>query len=221
MGRPDENVVNDAFAACMLEVVLDEDVIRDGDIDASVIQLVLIAECVVEQGVPFSREVLHHASIKSGGVCRPEGHDFERVLSMVWCKEGKFLPIFLFHSDLVVSLLRVDSDKEDSRTANVEDVDCVVASRNRVGEWERYSIQSSVRNTHPPYEIVDVCDLFLMGFRGEDNDAPPWPVTLFDPVVFQEVLDLLHDNLGFVRPVLCLFCTDWLRTAGVDAKFVT
>jgi hypothetical protein len=194
----------------------EEDVVNNNS-TAEVSRVVGVARSIKD--LPFGLENAHHASIESGSVARTERHHAEAPLLVIGCKEGEFLLVAVADCDLMVASLVVEGDKKETTSRVAEVVDSVVAARNRILKRKSNLIQTAIRDTHTPDELVDVYDMFLMGFGSKDDRGTPGTKTFADPAVGFEDFELLHDNLALVRPIMRLLATDGRRGAGVDCEF--
>jgi hypothetical protein len=98
-------------------------------------------------------------------------------------------------------------------------VNRVVAARNGVGEGQGDSIQFPVAHTHPPDEVVDIVNVLLVGFGGEDNDAAPGATARSDPFVIEKDCELFHDDFTFMWAIIGLGAANGLALASVNYKF--
>ena len=77
-------------------------------------------------------------------------------------------------------------------------VDSVVATRDRILRRKSDSVQMTIRDTHTANELVDIHDMFLMGFGCKNDRGAPCAKIFADPAVGFEDFELLHDDLTFV-----------------------
>jgi hypothetical protein len=69
-----------------------------------------------------------------------------------------------------------------------------------------------------PYKVLDVGNVFLVGFGSKDNEGAPWTAAFINPVIVEQGDDVVHDDVGFVRAVVGFWTADWIGGAGVDAE---
>jgi hypothetical protein len=60
-----------------------------------------------------------------------------------------------------------------------------------------------------------------MRLGGKDNLGNPWSMTFLYPTVIQQILDLLHDDLGLVISVRLVYALHRFGVTGINTKFKT
>jgi hypothetical protein len=79
-------------------------------------------------------------------------------------------------------------------------------------------VEATIRHAHAPNKVQIIQDVFLMGFGGKDDGRTPRPITFADPTVAKENVDVLHDDLAFVGPVVWFLAACRRRAASVDGE---
>jgi hypothetical protein len=197
-GRPEKDVVNDNAAAKVRRVR---------------------GVPKVKEGVPFVLENTHHRGVESRGVAGSKRHDGESILFVVGSEESELGLILGANGNLMIAGLVVETDKIEPTGRVAEIINSVVASGNRVFEWEGYLVEASVGDAHAPDEVGDVSDVFLVRFGGEDNRGAPGALADADPTVVQKDMEVFHDDLAFVGSVVRFAAAYGRRAAGIDTKF--
>jgi len=172
-----------------------------------------------EEVIPFSRENVHEASVKTRSIARPEGHDAEGVFHVVGRKEGELILIAVTHCNLVISAASVEADKEEFAGRIAEVVNGIFASRDRVFEGKGDTVEFAIGYAHTPNEILDIGNVFLMRLGSEDDKGTPRAITFADPAISRKDLLLFKDDPGFVGPIARLATANRLRAACVNGKF--
>jgi hypothetical protein len=127
---------------------------------------------------------------------------------VVGAEECEFFLIGRAHSYLVIAGLVVETDKEEAACRISEIVNCIITSGNGVFKRECDLVQATIGNTHAPNELGDVKDMLLVRFGSENNSGSPRPAAKANPAVMKQHLEVLHDNLPFVRTVVGFPATD-------------
>ena len=107
------------------------------------------------------------------------------------------MPISLIcgpYFNLMISLTSIKGDNPYPMCPNIKDSDNIVALWDGVSKWFCDSIQFTILNTHPQYELFYVGDMLLVWFRCKYNNRTPWYFTLFGPPVGKELLDFLNND---------------------------
>ena len=92
-----------------------------------------------------------------------------------------------------------------------------VAAWYRVGNWSRNLIQRDIIDAEPPHELLDGCDMLLMGlWREKCLEEPLAIVDLADVVEFCQISDALPHDWDFAGSVMNFLDSDWLRRPSVD-----
>ena len=174
---------------------------------------------LAKQSVPFILKDTHHTSIKSGGIAGTKRHDNEGILFVVRCEKSQFFLVDESDTDLVVAgfVIQTDEIEFSSRVAKV--VDSIVAVWDWIFKRESDLVQAVVGDTHAPDKIIDVVDVFLVGFCGEDNRRAPSTETLTNPTIIQQHRDLRHNNGALVWPIPWLAARYWCGFACINCKF--
>ena len=68
--------------------------------------------------------------------------------------------------DLVIPRPGVEGYEVQSAIAIAKILDGIVAARDRVCKGESDCMQFAIADTHSPYKLIDIRDVFLVGFRG-------------------------------------------------------
>ena len=123
------------------------------------------------------------------------------------------------HCSLMASLKRIEFDNPYTMCSNINNSVSIVVSWDSVLKWFGESIQLPILNTHPPYEVVNVGDMFLVYFYSEYYKRTPWSFTSFVPSVGEEFLDLLHNYFRFIWAICSLLASYWFQVTGVYTKF--
>jgi hypothetical protein len=77
-------------------------------------------------------------------------------------------------------------------------------------------VQSAVRDTHAPHKVVDISDLFLVGFGSKDDGGTPRPITWANPTVAEKDLNLGHDDLALYTNSFVTYLS-WIYWLGTHA----
>ena len=80
-------------------------------------------------------------------------------------------------------------------------------------------VETTVRGAHTPDKIMNVHDMLLVGFDGEDDGRAPSAEAFSGPSVGFEYLQLLDDDLAFMGPIMWLLAADGRGGAGVNCEF--
>lgn len=174
----------------------------------------------VEQCSPFAAHFEHHAGVNSRSVHGSKRHDSPRDFGTVGEVKGKFLLVAKGNSNLVVTGFGIDANPKQSTGPSTKVVEGIVATRD--GKSERFSdrVEATIGDTETPDEIVDVGNMFLMGFWSENDDGTPTALsTRADPIVGEEGFDLLGDDVGFVNTVSLLAAGDRGAGSSINVKF--
>lgn len=102
---------------------------------------------------------------------------------VVGSEERQFFLVFLPNSNLVVTGHVIQSDKIQETVGIAEIVNGVVATRDWILEWQSDLVQTAIRDTQSPNELVDTDDVFLVRFGCEDDSRTPRAITFPDPPV--------------------------------------
>ena len=113
--------------------------------------------------------------------------------------------------------IEADEEQFSGRVAKI--IDRIFTSGGRVLEGESHTVEFSAGHALAPNEIFNICDVFLVRFRSEDDEGTPRAAAFSDPTICKQNFLLLKCNFRFVRPMTRLATTDWLRAIGVDSEF--
>ena len=80
-------------------------------------------------------------------------------------------------------------------------------------------VQSAVRDTHAPHQVVDISDLFLVGFGSKDDGGTPRPITWANPTVVEKGLNLGHDDLALMRAISRLPAAYRTGATSINSEF--
>ena len=119
-----------------------------------------------EAVVPFIAHDLHHTRVGGRGIAGSKGEDGEAVFAVVWGKEGQFLLVALADMKLMVSRAGVEGDEVQSAIAIPQILNGVIAARDGICKRKGHCIEFAIADAHTPNEVIDIRDVFLVGFRG-------------------------------------------------------
>jgi hypothetical protein len=171
------------------------------------------------KGLPFAFENPHHTCVKSRSITRAKRHHRPTIFVIIGRKESKFLLILESDTNLVVASLIVESDEEQAASRIAEVINSVIATRNGVLERQSDLVETAVRDAQAPDKVTDIDNVFLVRFGSEDDGGAPRSKTFTDPAIDFQNLEVFHDDLAFVRPVMRFLATDGRRGASVDSNF--
>ena len=145
---PHETVVNNLFAVNFLGTV---------------------GKTGAEKLVRFFADLAHDGCVNGWGIDGTEGHDLECVLEPVGGKEGELFSVRFEDGNLVEARLGVETDEENFAARSIAKViKGVVATGNGEQERKSDSIKRTVIDAKAPNEVIDVIDMFLVGFGSEE-----------------------------------------------------
>ncbi len=101
-----------------------------------------------------------------GPICWSKRHNCVGPLDRVNPLKSKFFLTQLCHSQLMVPHRRIKHPHPCPGAKLVED--CGITSRDGVCNLKSYAIEWDVVHTETPDEVLDVVDMFLMGFCGKE-----------------------------------------------------
>ena len=104
-------------------------------------------------------------------VHRPEWHDIVRPLRGVGAGEGELCLRAFSNADLVIALWSVPHPVPEGRAEG--EVDSRVATGDDVCDYPCDLIEGDVVDAKSPDEVRNVCDVFLMRFRGKEGFELP------------------------------------------------
>jgi hypothetical protein len=80
-------------------------------------------------------------------------------------------------------------------------------------------VQTTTGHTQASNELLDTDDVFLVRVGSKDNSRAPCATAFANPAVSFEHLQVLHDDLAFVRTTVQLLAANRRRVASVNGKF--
>jgi hypothetical protein len=122
------------------------------------------------QGIPFVLEDAHHGGVESWRVTRAERHDTERIFLVIGTEKNKLFLVGRANANLMVScfLLRLRKERqlvESPKLSMTSSQQGMGSSNGRVTVF----IKPTVGYAHAPNEVLDVRDMLLMRFCGQNN----------------------------------------------------
>ena len=138
---------------------------------------------------------------------------------IVRSEERQLFLVFLPDTNLVITGHVIQSDEVQETVGIAKIVNSVIASGDWILEWQSDLVQTTIRDTQSPDELVYTDDVFLVWFGCENNSRTPRAITFPDPSVGFQDFEVFHNNLALMRSVTWLLATDGRRAAGVDRKF--
>ena len=97
-----------------------------------------------------------------------------------------------------------------------------VAAGNGEAAYKGDGVEATVGDAEAPDEVIDILDVFLMGFGGKYNHGEPAGEAreCADPPRVKKGCQLVGDNFGFMDSIAGRAAGNRVCGAGVDAKFV-
>jgi hypothetical protein len=138
--------------------------IIDDDLCDSI--LVKLNTTLLGQFLPHIVNVVDEINEGCGPICWFKRHNSVGPLDHVNPLKSKFFLTRLCHSQLMVPHRRIEHPHPCPSAKHVED--CGITSRDGVCNLKSYAIERDVVHAETPDEVLNVVDVFLMGFCSEE-----------------------------------------------------
>ena len=115
----------------------------------------------------------HEDGVASRSIDWPKWHDVEGVEGAIGAGKAEFLAVGPADTDLVEAGLGINTDPVELAGTRGKVVNGFIAAGNGEAVHKGDRVEAAVRDAEAPDEVVDVCDMFLMWFRGKDNHGEP------------------------------------------------
>ncbi len=171
------------------------------------------------QRFPSGVEVVDEDNENNRAIDWAEGHHKICVFGAAWPGERQFGLRAFGNADLVVSRYCVHEPSPGGASKGVSYG--LIAARDRHSDGLSDGVQGYVVDAKAPYEVINICDIFLMGFRGQEWFGEPRTIVhLLDVAKLHKFGDGLFDDGCFSRSEGGVFTSDGARIACVDFALI-
>ena len=139
------------------------------------------AKSLYKYHIPFVFEVIHHIWIETRVFSGSKWHNKEHIFLFVCCKEGSFFSVDMVNWNLMTSLFCIQVDDPNFIWPGANGAYRIITIWNRELIFFDNTINFYIRNIYYLYETINVWNMSLMRFYGQDNAATPGFSTFFYP----------------------------------------